>query len=487
MPFLVRDAKPVIVLPTASPPSPGVRAADMSRIRRRRSGNGTTLCVRQRLFLFSLLCDNGEDMKKKQHRVPWWKKSLRILGPGIITGAADDDPAGIVTYTIAGAQGGFAFLWTAVLTFPFMVAIQEMCARIGMVTGHGLAGVMKRQYSRPLLWLVMVLVVFANTVNIGADLGGMAEAVALLIPLPPLLLGAVLAGGMISLMIFLPYRLIAKTLKWLTLALFAYIFAAVAARPDWGAVVRATFLPTIAWNRETLMVLVAVLGTTISPYLFFWQASEEVEERNGANTFRVQHHIVTKTELVHMRADVGVGMLFSNIVMYFIMVNAGAVFHAHGITELTSAGQVASALAPLAGPLATLLFVIGVLGTGLLAIPVLAGSTAYVVAETFGVEEGLNKRFSQAKVFYIVMALATFFGFLLNISGIPPLQALFASAVLSGILSPPLIAVILDIANRKSIMGNKTNTLLQNILGGVTLVCMTVAAGALLWSLAWGN
>lgn len=426
-------------------------------------------------------------MHKKQSRVPWWKKSLRVLGPGVITGAADDDPSGIVTYTVAGAQGGFTFLWTAILTFPFMAAIQEMCARIGMVTGHGLAGVMRTRYSRTLLVLLMVLVTLANTVNIGADLGGMAEAAALVIPLPPLFLGAVLAFGMILLMIYLPYRSVAKTLKWLTLTLFAYIAAALAARPDWGAVVRAVVFPTIAWNRETLMVLVAVLGTTISPYLFFWQASEEVEERASASQFRVQHHIVTKTELLHMRQDVGWGMFFSNIVMFFIMVNAGAVFHAHGVTELTSAGQVASALAPLAGSFARWLFVLGILGTGLLAIPVLAGSTAYVVAETLGVAEGLNKRFSQAKVFYGVMALATFFGFALNLAQVPPLRALFVSAVLAGVLSPPLIAVILDIANRTAIMGNKKNTVLQNIFGGVTFVLMTVAAVALLWSLVQGK
>jgi NRAMP (natural resistance-associated macrophage protein)-like metal ion transporter len=409
-----------------------------------------------------------------------WRRFWKRLGPGIITGAADDDPSGIVTYAIAGTKGGFAFLWTALITFPLMAAIQEMCARIGLVTSSGLAGVMRRRYSRPLLWALMALTVFAHTFNIGADLGGMSEAASLLLPLPPLVWGLLFTALIVVLMIRWSYRRLARVFKWLTLALFTYIAAAFAAVPNWSDVLAQTVRPSIAWNAESITILVAILGTTISPYLFFWQASEEVEERQEKTPFRVSHHIVTKHELRAMREDVRSGMFFSNLVMFFIMVNAGAVFHGHGVGELETAGEVANALRPLVGPLATLLYAVGIIGTGLLAIPVLAGSAAYVVAETFGFSEGLNKRFHEAKAFYGIIILSTLVGFAMNFFQFRAVDVLFASGVVYGVVAPVLILLILDIANNRAIMGNKTNTLMQNILGATTLLLMTASVIALL-------
>lgn len=409
------------------------------------------------------------------------KQLWKILGPGIITGAADDDPSGIVTYAIAGAKGGFGFLWAAIVTFPLMAAIQEMCARIGIVTNQGLVGVIKKRYRRIFLWTLALFVVFANVVNIGADLVGMSGATALVLPIPAVALGLLFALGIALLMIFLPYRKIAKALKWLSLALFAYVAAAIVSRPDWGAVLRETFSPNLAWNRETAMIFVAILGTTISPYLFFWQASEEVEERRQKSEYRFRHKIVTKHELKEMREDVGLGMFLSNLVMYFIIVNTGAVFHAHGVTELTTAAEVAASLKPLAGNFAYLLFTVGIIGTGVLAIPVLAGSTAYVVSETFGFAEGLNKHFHEAKVFYLAIVAATLVGFVMNFSGVNPVDALFASAVIYGLISPPLILIILDIANKKEIMGDKVNGPLQNFLGSACFFLVFAAALALIY------
>ncbi|TAL19192.1 divalent metal cation transporter [Patescibacteria group bacterium] len=406
----------------------------------------------------------------------WLGRFWKILGPGVITGASDDDPSGIVTYAIAGAKGGFSLLWTAWLTTPLMAAVQEMCARIGIVTGKGLAGVMKRRYPRPLLWLVAILVVGANTINIGANIGGMAEATALLVPLPQIFLGFVFTILIVGLMIYLPYRKIAGSLKWLTFALFAYILAAFASRPDWLVVLSQTFTPKIQWNGETLVLLTAILGTTISPYLFFWQTSEEVEERTEKSRFRFQHHIVTRQELKQMREDVNLGMVFSNLVMFFIMVNAGTVFHSRGITELATAGQVASALEPLVGQFASIIFSLGIIGTGLISIPVLAGSAAYVAAETFGLSEGLGKRFQQARAFYGIIALATFVGFAMNFFGISPVRALFATAVIFGLIAPLLILLILDIANRREVMGGKINNWFQNLLGSAAFLIMFFSA-----------
>jgi len=407
---------------------------------------------------------------------------LGKLGPGIITGAADDDPSGIVTYAIAGAQSGFGLLWMAVVSFPLMTAVQEMCARIGIVTSQGLAGLMRQRYNRAFVYVLAALAIGANTVNIGADLLGMASATALLVPIPEIVLALVFAVVIVALVIFLPYKLIARYLKWVSLALFAYIAAAIVSRPDWRDVLVSTVKPSLVFDKQTIVVMVAVLGTTISPYLFFWQASEEAEEREVKSRFRFLRRIVTRNDLKQMRGDVRLGMFFSNLVMYFIIVNAGAVFHAHGVSELTTAGQVASSLEPLAGPFASLLFMIGIIGTGLLAIPVLAGSTAYILTEALGLTEGLNKKFHEAKAFYGTIIVATAVGFLMGFAGWNAVAVLFASAVIYGTISPPLILVILDIANSRAIMGNKVNTVWQNVFGTAAFLVVTLAALAMLVS-----
>jgi NRAMP (natural resistance-associated macrophage protein)-like metal ion transporter len=404
------------------------------------------------------------------------KRFFKVLGPGVITGAADDDPSGIVTYAIAGAKGGFNLLWMAIVTFPLMAAIQEMCARIGMVTSSGLMGVMRRRYSKPLFFLLALLAIFANTVNIGADLLGMASATALLIPLSEKILALIFVVVIVPVIVLLPYKRLAKYLKWLTLALFAYIAAAFASSPDWREALRATFAPQFMFNKEIVLVMVAVLGTTISPYLFFWQASEEVEERETKNRFRFIHRIVTKHELKEMRDDVNLGMFFSNLVMFFIIVNTGAVFHSRGITELVTAGQVASSLEPLVGGFAYLLFTVGIIGTGLLAIPVLAGSTAYVLTEAFGLTEGLNKKFHEAKIFYGTIIASTLVGFLMSFLEFGAVEILFAAAVIYGMISPPIILIIMDIANNRAIMGNKVNNWFQNFFGAAAFLVTGSAA-----------
>jgi len=398
-------------------------------------------------------------------------KFLKKLGPGLITGAADDDPSGIATYALAGAQFGYQMLWAALLTFPLMTAVQEACARIGLVTKTGLAGVIKRQYPRPILWFVGSLLFIANVFNIGADLSGMAAAIKLFVPANELASGFFLSLLLIILTIRLPYRKIAAIFKWLTLALFAYVVTFFIINNDWAALLRGTFLPNFSefTNNSYLLMLVAVLGTTISPYLFFWQASEEAEEQN------IAHRIVTKNELKSETKDTLSGMFFSNMVTFFIIATtAGTLFKA-GITNINTASEAALALRPLAGDGAFLLFAIGIIGTGMLAIPILAGSAAYVVSETIGFTEGLNKPFSKAKAFYFVIIAATVLGFFLNLLGISPIKYLFYSAVLNGLISPVMIAMVLLIANSQKIMGVYKNGKISNILIVVTLVLMTVA------------
>ncbi len=403
------------------------------------------------------------------------KTFFKNLGPGIITGAADDDPSGIATYAIAGAQFGYQLLWTAWLTFPLMTAVQEMCARIGLVAKTGLARVIKTNYPRPLLWVAMALVLTANIFNIGADLSGMAAAAKLLFPSNELATSLLMAIIMVVLMVRLPYRKIAAIFKWLTLALFSYIATFLVIRPEARALLTATFLPNLhlVWQPAYLLTLVAVFGTTISPYLFFWQASEEAEEQT------LHHRIVTKNELKSETEDTVSGMFFSNIVTYFIIAATGATLFQAGVNNIGTAAEAAMALRPLAGDLAYLLFAVGIIGTGILAIPVLAGSAAYAVAETFNFTEGLNKSFHRAKAFYGVIVVATLLGFLLNLVGLSPIKYLFYSAVLNGLVAPILIAVILLIANNKKIMGAYTNRPLSNILSLITLIIMSLAAVAI--------
>lgn len=399
-------------------------------------------------------------------------KFLRKLGPGVITGASDDDPAGVAIYAQTGAVAGTTLLWTAPFTLPFMVAIQEMCARIGLVTGHGLIGTMRRYYPHLLLILIAAFVVIANTINIGADIAGMSASLNLFLPIHPILIALFLSSIIVLLMIYFPYKTLANIFKWLTLALFAYILTAFIVVDNWREVFLNTIFPTISLNKETFLLIVAIFGTTISPYLFFWQASEEAEEKQQSKLVR---RIVTKNELKVMREDVALGMFFSNIVMYFIIVTSAKTLPILGITSIQSIDQAAQGIAPLAGKFASLVFTFGIVGTGMLAIPVLAGSAAYAASEAFGWREGLSLSFSKARAFYGVIILATFVGFLMNVLGIPPFRALFFTGIIYGFLSPLVILAILHIANNKDILGSRVNGFISNVLGGATFFIMILA------------
>lgn len=406
------------------------------------------------------------------------KKFISSLGPGLITGASDDDPSGIATYSIAGARAQYSTLWTTIFTFPLMSGLQEMSARIGLVTGRGLVGTMKLEYPRIFVVAIAVVVSIANIINIGADIAGMAAASNLLLGINPIFYGALFTLFIIVTMTLVPYHVFARYLKWLTLALFTYIFTVFIAKPDWTAVLTNTIIPNIKLTPEYITLIVAIFGTTISPYLFFWQASEEVEEIEEQKRVRkLKRHIVTKHELRNMRGDVTLGMLFSNLVMYFIIATTATTLFANGIHDIQTADQAAASLKPLAGDASSLLFALGIVGTGLLAIPVLAGSAAYALSEAFGWQEGLNKTFREAKAFHIIIIVATLIGFFITLSGINPFDALFHTALLYGFMSPILILLLLHIANKKSIMGKNTNGLISNLLGVVAFVVM---AGAVL-------
>lgn len=401
------------------------------------------------------------------------KKFLKNLGPGVITGAADDDPAGIATYSLAGAQFGYQTLWTALLSFPLMAAVQETCGRIGLVTRKGLAQVTKENFPRPVVFIISLLLFAANTFNIGADLAGMGAAVRLLIPLPELLVGLVLAVVMVFLIIKLEYDRIVQVFKWLTLALFAYIITFFLVKQNFGEIWKGTFLPTFSLDRNYILMLLALFGTSISPYLFFWQTSEEAE------TEKLEKEKVTRHSLRIEGEDTISGMFVSQLVMFFIISTAAATLFSAGINNIGTAAQAAEALAPLAGPYAFWFFAAGIIGTGILAIPVLAGSAGYALAETFGFHEGLNKKFKQAPGFYIIIALSTLLGLGLNLLGISPIKYLFYSAVLNGLIAPIMIVLLLLIANNKKIMGNYRNGWLSNVLTIFTFLVMSIGAVAI--------
>lgn len=409
---------------------------------------------------------------------------FRILGPGLVTGASDDDPSGIGTYTTAGASLGFAVLWTALLTYPLMVAVQLICARIGMVSGMGLARVLRRHYSPLLLYLVVFALLAANTINAGADIGAIAAAINLLVPIPVGVLIIPVVFAVLALQIWGSYRFIAKTFKWLTLTLLAYIGSALFARPNVGEVLRGTFLPTIRLDTAFLTMLVAIFGTTISPYLFFWQASQEVEEEIVLGRRRLaQRKGATPTELAHAALDVNIGMLFSNLVMYFIILATAATLFKSGKTDVKTAVEAAQALRPLAGEGARILLAMGLIGAGFLAVPILTGSAAYAVSEVFGWRSGLNEKPRRAGAFYGVIAGSTLVGMLLSYSGINPIDALVWTAVINGLLAPPLLIVIMRIANNEKVMGRHVNGRALNALGWATTVLMFASAAALV--LTW--
>lgn len=418
---------------------------------------------------------------------------LRVLGPGLITGAADDDPSGIGTYSQSGAAYGPAQLWLALYILPFTIAVQEMCGRIGLVTGRGIAGVIRQHYNRWVLFGAVALLFIANTINVGADLGAMAESVRLLLPGVPHLfypLLIVFALGILALEIFIPYRYYAKVLKILTLSLLAYVITGLIIAPDWRHLLLLTLIPSISFTPQFLALVVAVIGTTISPYLFFWQASEEVEEgklhhrrRGGGDKARQEQSLIK--QLRALSVDTTIGITASAATFWFIVMTASSTLYTHsggkGVT-VESATQAAQALVPLvrtfphAGELAEIIFALGIVGTGLLAIPVLAGSAAYGIAEAFGWRQGLERRFDQARGFYGVIALATLIGLALNLLGINPITALVYTAVINGIVAVPLLALILLVANNRTIMGEHTNGLISNTLGIIATVLMGGAA-----------
>lgn len=406
------------------------------------------------------------------------KKFFNVLGPGLITGASDDDPSGIATYSQAGAGFGFATLWTALITYPLMAAIQEMCARIGLVTKQGLTGTLKEHYPKPVLYLMILFSFPAITLNIGADIQGMGAVANLLCPqIPAFAFSIVITLLLTFIIIQFPYRKIAQILKWLCVSLLLYIVVPFLVSTDWMAVGRSTVIPTIKLDKEFFSILVAILGTTISPYLFFWQATMEAEDM-AQNTKKV---MVDKRILSDMSVDVNLGMLFSNLVMFFIIVTTGSVLYKAGIRQIDTVGQAAKALEPLTGKFTYLMFAVGVLGTGFLAIPVLAGSISYMMAETFGWEQGLDKKFSEAKGFYITIVISLVLGLCMDFLGISPINALIYTAVLYGLTAPVMIAIILHICNNKKIMGDFTNGILSNVLGVVTFILMTVAGVAMLY------
>ncbi|WP_236652750.1 NRAMP family divalent metal transporter [Chitinophaga vietnamensis] len=405
------------------------------------------------------------------------KRYFKILGPGLITGASDDDPSGITTYSQAGAQFGFMTLWTALVTFPLMVAVQGMCARIGVVTKQGLTGVLRQHYPKWILWLVILTSFPAIVLNIGADIAGMGAVATLIIPAIPAYVFCILFSVLIMLcMIFFSYQKIASILKYTCLTLIAYLIVPFLLNTDWTAAIKAIFLPQISFSKDYIEVLVAILGTTLSPYLFFWQANMEAEN--------IKHYtrrvVVNKHILADIWQDVTTGMFFSNIVMLFIILTCGSTLYTHGIRHILTVEQAASALRPIAGRFSYYLFAIGVFGTGMLAIPVLSGSLSYILAETFGWEQGLDKKFHQATVFYTIIAISLVLGIAINYIGITPIQGLFYTAVLYGLTTPVLLLIILHICNNKRIMKDKTNKKWENILGAFTFILMTIAAILLL-------
>ena len=405
-------------------------------------------------------------------------KFWKLLGPGLVTGASDDDPSGIATYSQAGAAFGLATLWTSIVAFPLMAYIQQMCARIGMVTLQGLTGTLKKHYPKPILYLMLLFSFPAIVLNIGADIAGMGAVGNMLFPsIDATFFSVFFTVLLLALIIYLPYQKIAATLKYLCIVMLVYFVVPFLYKQDFLAIAKATFIPTIQFKKEFIAIVVGILGTTISPYLFFWQASVEVEEMRNQ-----KKHLVVNKKLIHeVNNDVDFGMLFSGLVMFFIILTTGTVLFKGGIHQIDTVEQAAMVLKPLAGNMAYVLFAIGVIGTGLIAIPVLSGSLSYIFTETFGWEQGLDKKFHEAKGFYVIIALSLLVGLGLNYIGISPIKALIYTAILYGINAPVLIAIILHIANNKKIMGMYVNGKAANIFGGIALLLMTLAAGLLLY------
>jgi NRAMP (natural resistance-associated macrophage protein)-like metal ion transporter len=401
------------------------------------------------------------------------------LGPGLITGCADDDPSGISTYSMSGAVFGYGLLWTALISFPLMVGVQLMCGRLGMVTGRGLAGVVRRRYSKWVLWGACSLLIVANVVNIAADLGGMGDATQMVTGVNSLIWTPLYTALIVGFLFWSSYRHIARVFKWITLVLLAYVITAFFARVDWHQALLATLLPRPVWSREYIEVLVGILGTTISPYLFFWQASQEVEEERAMGRNLAQRQGATAEELRGLKVDVITGMFASNFIMYFIILTTAATLHAHGMVKIETAKQAAEALRPLAGNAAYLLFTLGLIGTGMLGVPVLAGSCAYAIAEAAAWRGSLERKPRGAKRFYAVLGAALALGLAIDYMGLDAVKMLFWSAVVNGILAPPLILLILLLTADRKVMGHQISPVTERVLGWVTFVLMAAAAVAM--------
>ena len=416
-------------------------------------------------------------MKQKKSLIFRLTNGWEKIGPGLVTGASDDDPSGIATYSQAGAAFGLSTLWTAIVAFPLMAAIQQMCARIGLVTSQGLTGTIKKHYPKPILYLMLLFSFPAIIMNIGADIAGMGAVGNLLFPkIEANYFSVIFTIILLGLIVYLPYQKIASVLKYLCIVMLVYFIVPFLYKQDFVSIVKATFIPTIRFDKSFIAIIVGILGTTISPYLFFWQASVEVEEMKNRKQL-----IVNKKIIQEINQDVDFGMTVSGFVMYFIILTTGTVLYNSGIHQIDTVEQAAMALKPIAGNLAYLLFAVGVIGTGLIAIPVLSGSISYIFSETFGWEQGLDKKFHEAKGFYVIIAISLLLGLSINYIGISPILSLIYTAILYGLTAPVLIAIILHISNNKKIMGTNVNGKLSNFLGFSALIIMSVAAIALLY------
>ncbi len=417
---------------------------------------------------------------------------MRIFGPGIVTGAADDDPSGLATYSQAGAQFGYALPWTMFFTYPLMTAVQEACMRIGAVTGKGLAAVIREHYPKKVLYPVVALVVAANTLNIGSDIGAMAASMRLLVPvLPYALLAVIFSVVMLVMEVFVPYKTYVRMLKWLAITLFAYPVTAFLVNVPWSEVLRTSVIPRIEWTPQYLYILVAILGTTISPYLFFWQTSEVVEDEIAAHRLAQRGGVpkLTAPYLKRLRIDNAIGMMFSNVMAWFVIVVGAVVLGSSGVTNIDSAADAARALEPLvhsfpnAGYIAKVIFAVGVIGIGLMSVPVLAGSSSYALSETFSWHEGLFRKFKKAREFYFVIIFGTLAGLVFNFIGVDPIKALIFTAVFNGIAAVPLIYLIARVSSRSDVMGEYRGKWLSKVGLWAAFAVMGIAAAALMWSI----
>jgi len=439
--------------------------------------------------------DKGILLNNKQSKFSSTKEKLKSLGPGLITGASDDDPSGIATFSQAGAQFGFGMLWMALFQYPMMTVIQEICARIGLVTGSGLGGILKKKYSKKILIPLSGLVLIANTINIAADIAAMGAAVRLLIPQVPIFITTIFfVIFIVGLEIVVPYQKYMKILKYTALSLLSYIITAIIVGGSWSQILTFSVIPHIEIKPEFATMFVAIIGTSISPYLFFWQASEEAEEdiaKQKIKEIGKGNPEVTKKEIKLMRIDIAVGIAFAELIVWAIVITTAGSLHTHGVTDIQSSEQAAKALEPLvktfphAGEIAKAIFAFGIIGTGLLAIPVLAGSSGYILADTFGWKQGLNKKFNQAKAFYIVIAAATSIGLLINFVNIDPIRALVYAAVINAITSIPILFAVLKISNDKNFLKTETNGKLSNTIGWITFIVMGISV--IIMFITWGK